>query len=120
MKCISTWIYTSPRLLKNSQKKIIGKTSTPAGDHLFKIREDGRKLDDEMQTTCWPSSRQYASFLGVCCLEVTIKTTCRVEIIVCCDTKKEMKMKIMRLKVGSKNEGPWGVLLSHDLVPEQL
>ncbi len=24
------------------------KSSTPAGDHLFKIREDGRKLDDEM------------------------------------------------------------------------
>ena len=29
-------------------------------------------------------------------------------------------MKIMRLKVGSKNEGPQGVLLSHDLVPGQL
>ncbi len=30
------------------------------------------------------------------------------------------KLEIMRLKVGSKNEGPQGVLLSHDLVPEQL
>ena len=29
-------------------------------------------------------------------------------------------MEIMRLKVGSKNEGPRGVLLSHDLVPGQL
>jgi hypothetical protein len=95
------------------------KTSTPAGDHLFKIREDGRKLDDEMQMACWLSSRQYATFLGACCLEVTIETTCRVEIIVYCDTKKEMKMKIMRLKVGSKN-GPRGVLLTHDLVPGQL
>ncbi len=31
-----------------------------------------------------------------------------------------MEMKIMRLKVGSKNEGPQNVLLSHDLVPGQL
>jgi hypothetical protein len=31
-----------------------------------------------------------------------------------------MKMKIMRIKVGSKNEGPHGVLLSNDLVPGQL
>ncbi len=38
----------------------------------------------------------------------------------CCDTKKEMKMEIMRLKVGSKNEGMWGVQLSHDLDPGQL
>jgi hypothetical protein len=29
-------------------------------------------------------------------------------------------MEIMRLKAGSKNEGPQGVLLSHDLVPGQL
>jgi hypothetical protein len=29
-------------------------------------------------------------------------------------------MEIMRLKIGSKNEGPQGVLLSHDLVPGQL
>jgi hypothetical protein len=29
-------------------------------------------------------------------------------------------MKIMRLKVGSKNEGPQGALLSHDLFPGQL
>ncbi len=31
-----------------------------------------------------------------------------------------MKMEIMRLKVGSKNEGMQGVLLSHDLDPGQL
>ncbi len=31
-----------------------------------------------------------------------------------------MKMKIMRLKVGSKSEGPQGVLLGHDLVPGKL
>jgi hypothetical protein len=94
------------KIIQEFPKEIIGKTFTPAGGHLFKIREDGHKLDDAMQTACWPSSRQYATFLGVCYLEVTIETTCRVEIIVCCDTKKEMKMKIMRLKVGSKNEGP--------------
>ncbi len=104
------------KIIKEFPEEIIGKTSTPAGDHLFKIKEDERKLDDEMQMACWLSSRQYVTFLGACCLEVTIETTCRVEIIVCCDTKQEMKMKIMRLKVGSKNEGPQGVLLSHDLV----
>jgi hypothetical protein len=106
------------KIIKEFPEKIIGKTSTPAGDHLFKTREDGHKLDDEMQTACWLSSRQYATFLGACCFEVTIETTCRVEIIVCCDIKKEME--IMRLKVGSKNEGVQGVLLSHDLDPGQL
>jgi hypothetical protein len=108
------------KIIKEFSKEITGKTSIPAGDHLFKIREDGRKLDDEMQMACWPSSRQYGTFLGACCLEVTNKTTCKVEIIVCCGTKKEMKMKIMRLRVVSKNEGPQGVLLSHDLVPGHL
>jgi hypothetical protein len=29
-------------------EEIIGKLATPTGDHLFKIREDGQKLDDEM------------------------------------------------------------------------
>ncbi len=93
------------KIIEEFPKEILGKISTPAGDQPFKIMEDGCKLDDEMQMACWPSSRQYVTFLGVCCLEVTIETTCRVEIIVCCDTKKEMKIKIMRLKVGSKNEG---------------
>jgi hypothetical protein len=94
------------KIINKFPEEIVGKTSTPVGDHLFKIKEDGRKLDDEMQSACWPSSRQYMTFLGSCCLEVTTETTCRVEIIVCSDTKKEMKMKIMRLKFGSKNEGP--------------
>jgi hypothetical protein len=62
-------LYTS-KIIKEFPEEIIGKTSTPAGDHLFKIREDGRKLDGEMQMACWPSSRQYATFLGVCCYEV--------------------------------------------------
>jgi hypothetical protein len=108
------------KIIKDFPEEIIGKTSTPAGDHLFKIREDGCKLDDETQMACWLSSRQYATFLGACCFEVTIETTCRVEIIVCCDTKKEMKMEITRLKVGSKNEGMQGVLFSHDIDPGQL
>ncbi len=85
------------KIIKESPEEIIGKTSTPAGNHLFKIREDGRTFDDEMQTACWPSLRQYVTFLRACCFEVAIETTCRVEIIVCCDTKKEMKMEIMRL-----------------------
>jgi hypothetical protein len=44
------------KIMKEFPEEIIGITSTPAGDHLFKIREDGRKLDDEMQMACWPSS----------------------------------------------------------------
>jgi hypothetical protein len=108
------------KIIKEFTEEIIGNTSTPARDHLFKIREDGCKLDDEMQMACWSSSRQYTTFHGACCFKVTIETTCRVEIIVCCDTKKEMKMEHMRLKVGSKNEGMQGVLLSHDIDPGQL
>jgi hypothetical protein len=104
MKCRSTQIYIS-KIIKEFPEEIIGKTSTPAGDYLFKIRGDGCKLDDEMQTACWPSSRQYATFLGACCFEVTIETTCTVEIIVCCDTKKEMKMEIMRLNSLSAMDG---------------
>ncbi len=36
------------KIIKEFPEKIIGKSATPAGDHLFKVREDGRKLDDEM------------------------------------------------------------------------
>jgi hypothetical protein len=39
---------------------------------------------------------------------------------VCCDTKKKIKMEILRLKVGSKNEEMRGMLLSHDIDPGQL
>jgi hypothetical protein len=28
-------------------KEIVGKAATPAGDHLFKVREDGQKLNEE-------------------------------------------------------------------------
>jgi hypothetical protein len=41
-----TW-YVS-KIIEDFPEKIVGISSTPAGDHLFKIREDGRKLDDEM------------------------------------------------------------------------
>ncbi len=36
------------KIIKDFLEEIIGKSSTPVGDHLFKIREDGQKLDDEM------------------------------------------------------------------------
>jgi hypothetical protein len=36
------------KIIKEFQEEIIEKSATPAGDHLFKIREDGCKLDDEM------------------------------------------------------------------------
>jgi hypothetical protein len=28
-------------------EEIIGKTATPAGDHLFKVRDEGQKLNEE-------------------------------------------------------------------------
>ncbi len=36
------------KIIKEFPEEIIGKSATSAGDHLFKIREDGRNLDDEM------------------------------------------------------------------------
>ncbi len=39
------------KIIEDFPEKIVGKSSTPAGDHLFKIREDGRKLNDEMADT---------------------------------------------------------------------
>jgi hypothetical protein len=36
------------KIIKEFPEEIIGKLATPAEDHLFKIREDGQKLDDEM------------------------------------------------------------------------
>jgi hypothetical protein len=36
------------RVIKEFPEEIIAKLATPAGDHLFKIREDGQKVDDEM------------------------------------------------------------------------
>ncbi len=30
-------------------KEIVGKAATPAGDHLFKVREDGQKLNDKQE-----------------------------------------------------------------------
>jgi hypothetical protein len=36
------------RIIKEFLEETIEKLATLAGDHLFKIREDGQKLDDEM------------------------------------------------------------------------
>jgi hypothetical protein len=36
------------KIIEDFPEEIVGKSSTPAGDHLFKIREDGRKLDNKM------------------------------------------------------------------------
>ncbi len=41
-----TW-YVS-QIIEDFLEEKVGKSSTPAGDHLFKIREHGRKLDDKM------------------------------------------------------------------------
>jgi hypothetical protein len=48
---ISMNLYIS-KIIKEFPEEIVGKTSTPAGDHLFKIKEYGCKLDDEMQMAC--------------------------------------------------------------------
>jgi hypothetical protein len=44
-----TW-YVS-KIIEDFPEEIVGKSFTPAGYHLFKIREDGRKLDNEMADT---------------------------------------------------------------------
>jgi hypothetical protein len=36
------------KIIQDFLEVIAGKTSTPAGDHLFKIRDDGQKIDNEM------------------------------------------------------------------------
>ncbi len=36
------------KIIKDFPEEIVGKSSTPAGDHLFKIRQYQQKLDDEM------------------------------------------------------------------------
>jgi hypothetical protein len=35
------------KVIANFPEEIIGKAATPAGDHLFKVRDDGRKLNEE-------------------------------------------------------------------------
>jgi len=35
------------KVIADFPEEIIGKVTTPAGDHLFKVREEGRKLNDE-------------------------------------------------------------------------
>jgi hypothetical protein len=35
------------KVIEAFPKEIVGKAVTPAGDHLFKVREDGQKLDEE-------------------------------------------------------------------------
>jgi hypothetical protein len=35
------------RIIKEFPEEILGKKATPAGDHLFKVREDGTKLNEE-------------------------------------------------------------------------
>jgi hypothetical protein len=35
------------KVIEAIPKEIVGKAVTPTGDHLFKVREDGQKLDEE-------------------------------------------------------------------------
>jgi len=35
------------KVITDFPEEIIGKAATPAGDHLFKVRDEGRKLNDE-------------------------------------------------------------------------
>ncbi len=35
------------KVIEAFPKEIVGKATTPAGDHLFKVREDEQKLDEE-------------------------------------------------------------------------
>ncbi len=35
------------KVIADFPEEIIGKAATPAGDHLFKVEDDGRKLNEE-------------------------------------------------------------------------
>ncbi len=35
------------KVIADFPEEIIGKAATPAGDHLFKVRDDGQKLNEE-------------------------------------------------------------------------
>ncbi len=39
------------KVIEAFPKEIVGKAATSAGDHLFKVREDGQKLDEEQADT---------------------------------------------------------------------
>ncbi len=39
------------KVIADFPKEIIGKAATPAGDHLFKVRDEGRKLNEEQAGT---------------------------------------------------------------------
>ncbi len=44
---INMWDYLR-KVIKKFPKEITGVCATPASDHLFKVREDGRKLSEEL------------------------------------------------------------------------
>jgi len=44
---INMWDYLG-KVIKEFPEEITGTCTTPAGDHLFKVREDGRKLNEEL------------------------------------------------------------------------
>ena len=60
-------------IIKEFPEEIIGKLATPAGDHLFKIREDGQKLDDEMADAFHHTV--YQLFFPANCAHQDIQTT---------------------------------------------
>jgi hypothetical protein len=39
------------KVIADFLKEIVGKAATPAGDHLFKVRDEGRKLNDKQADT---------------------------------------------------------------------
>ncbi len=39
------------KVIAGFPKEIVGKAATPAGDHLFKVRDEGRKLNGEQADT---------------------------------------------------------------------
>ena len=41
------WDYLG-KVIQEFPEEIIGRCATPASDHLFKVREDGRKLNEEL------------------------------------------------------------------------
>ncbi len=58
------------KIIEDFPEEIVGKSSTPAGDHLFKIREDGKKLDDEMADAFHHTVYQLLSAANCVCQDI--------------------------------------------------
>ncbi len=58
------WDYLR-KVIKEFPEEITGVCATPAGDYLFKVRDDGKKLNKEQAEVCRESSAERYPNSGV-------------------------------------------------------